>query len=557
MNLVENLLTLVGARITLIGIESADESRVRASIHRAADLHGREGGGEPGAAWCWSCVGAYLSDLADGSTPRLGLPGWEQPRADEHGEIRWSEACPWRNAITPDGQRAEGDVVSALLAGAEWARQHPEQSGLIVILDAHPFLQGPAFRRILRDCAELLRSTQVSIVLTSPDFAAGDGHGIPADLAADLHLVRPGLPDREELLAYVEAAMESYSDDVPRLCTVGDVADACRGGTSIQVQDWIAQSVAQTGAIDCDVIASYKATALSSCAGITYEDCADGIEHVGGLDALKAWLVGKRRGLSERARALGMLLQGIVLIGPPGTGKSLVSRVVASIFRVPLLSLSLGEVMDKWQGGSEANIRRALDTAEALAPCVLRIDEIDKAMGGGGDADGGTSKRVLGMILTWLEERKAPVFVVATANDVSAMRPELLRSGRWDGSWLVDLPHVGEREEILRVHLARRGLDLAPDAVTRLAARCDRYSGSEIEQAIREARWICDPDLEGLGITEEGVAAAIDQVIPLSRSMGEQIDAIQAWCRSRAQPASTPPVAATTAQPVGRAVKRR
>src|SRR6185436_7365427 len=207
----------------------------------------------------------------------------------------------------------------------------------------------------------------------------------------------------------------------------------------------------------------------------------DAVE-LGGLANLKGWLTRAQAGYSERARELGLAPpRGILLVGVQGCGKSLACRTVARTWGLPLLRLDAGRLFDKYVGESEKNLRKALETAEAVAPVILWVDEIEKAFASGssGDADGGLSKRLFGAFLTWLQEKSPGVFVAATANDLSAVPPELLRKGRFDEIFFVDLPDVSEREAIFALHLARRKQDPAAFDVAALSASADGFSGAE------------------------------------------------------------------------------
>jgi SpoVK/Ycf46/Vps4 family AAA+-type ATPase len=267
---------------------------------------------------------------------------------------------------------------------------------------------------------------------------------------------------------------------------------------------------------------------------------------VGGLDGLKTWIGKRRRAYGAEAAAYGLPTpKGILLVGIPGTGKSLCAKAVGTALGVPTLRLDVGALFQSLVGESEARTRDALQLAEAMAPCVLFVDEIDKGLAGtasgGGAGDSGVARRVLGSILTWMQDRPAdrPVFVVATANQVDGLPPELLRKGRFDELFAVDLPTPAEREAIFRIHLGRRKRDPADYDLARLAEATPDYTGSEIEAIVVEALYHAF-DL-GREITTEDLLAAARAVVPLAVTAKDTIEAVRRWGATRARAASTRP----------------
>jgi len=264
------------------------------------------------------------------------------------------------------------------------------------------------------------------------------------------------------------------------------------------------------------------------------------LDDVGGLDNLKDWLVKRKQAFSDRAAAFGLPVpRGVLLLGVQGCGKSLCAKAISTMWNLPLLRLDLGRIFASRIGGSESNIRRAITLAEEVAPCILWIDEIDKAFGGqGGDlSDGGASRRVMGTFLTWLGEKKSSVFVAATANNVSAMPPELLRKGRFDEIFFVDVPNERERQRILAIHLARVGRDPANFNLPSLALATDGFNGAEIEQAVISGLFNAFYD-NGRELTDWDISLAAAETVPLSKTMREEVEALRRWCHSRARPAS-------------------
>ena len=258
---------------------------------------------------------------------------------------------------------------------------------------------------------------------------------------------------------------------------------------------------------------------------------------VGGLETLKEWIRLRQRAFGQEAREYGLPApKGIALIGIPGTGKSLTAKAIGGMWRLPLIRLDIGAVFGSLVGESEERIRKALRLTEQIAPCVLWIDELEKALASGG-GDGGTSQRVVGTILTWMQDKKAPVFVVATANDISSLPPELLRRGRFDEVFFLDLPTFDERTEIITVHLRKRGRNPNDFDLTALANQSALYVGAEIEQALIDAMYASFN--EEREVTTEDFSRALRSLVPLSRSQREQIDNLRLWLtEGRAQSAS-------------------
>ncbi|HLL84981.1 MAG TPA: AAA family ATPase, partial [Longimicrobium sp.] len=267
----------------------------------------------------------------------------------------------------------------------------------------------------------------------------------------------------------------------------------------------------------------------------------DTLDSVGGLDHLKVWLSRRTAAFGESARKFGLPEpKGLLLLGVQGCGKSLTAKAVASHWRLPLLRLDLGRIFSGLVGSSEENLRKAIRVAEGVAPAVLWVDELEKGISGAassGSGDTGVTARVFGALLTWLQEKTAPVFVVATANRIDALPPELLRKGRFDEIFFVDLPEAPEREEIFRIHLKRRNRDARAFDVQALANRAVGFSGAEIEQAIVSGLY--EAFAEGAELQHKHVLQAIEETQPLSVTMREHIEQLRSWASLRTRPASS------------------
>jgi SpoVK/Ycf46/Vps4 family AAA+-type ATPase len=273
---------------------------------------------------------------------------------------------------------------------------------------------------------------------------------------------------------------------------------------------------------------------------LEYYETDERLAHVAGLNNLKDWFRKRSIAFTERAARFGLPApRGVLLLGVQGCGKSLCAKSVAGLWKLPLLRFDVGRMFSSLVGSSEENIRRAIHTAESVAPVILWIDEIDKALAGSTTAagsDGGTAARVFGTLLTWLSEKSSPVFVIATANDISHLPPELLRKGRLDEIFFVDLPTVEERQEIFRIHLAKRGRDPQKFELESLARTSEGFSGAEIEEAVISA--LFDAFSRKSELTTDILLASLEETVPLSRTMSEELNRLRTWAAGRARPAT-------------------
>ncbi|MFM7099726.1 MAG: AAA family ATPase, partial [Verrucomicrobiota bacterium] len=291
---------------------------------------------------------------------------------------------------------------------------------------------------------------------------------------------------------------------------------------------------------DVNAVFAEKRQRIRQSGLLEYCDHGENFGGVGGLDALKGWLSKRALAFTPEARDFGLPApRGVLLLGVQGCGKSLCAKAVSGLWQLPLLRFDIGRLFSGLVGSSEENMRRAIAVAESVAPAVLWVDEIDKAFAGSqgsGFSDGGTTARVLGTFLTWLAEKSSPVFVVATANDIQHLPAELLRKGRLDEIFFVDLPALAERADILRVHLDRRGRSPAAFDLGALAAAAEEFSGAELEEAIHSALY--DAFAGGQELTQDLLMEAIRSTVPLSRTLDHQIRRLREWAMGRARRAS-------------------
>ena len=420
------------------------------------------------------------------------------------------------------------------MAVLQWLRDlDSSKPTLLLVKDFHRFCDDPGIARMLRNLQQALRSTTHTLVLCSGSWAP------PTDLEEALTLLDLPLPDNDELRGLLKTI--SFSSGSPLEPTVlEELTRACSGLSEQRVRQVAARALArrgQLGAADLEEVLEEKRQSIARSEVLEFCVTESGTEAIGGLAALKDWLQQRHRAFSDEARRFGLPMpRGVLLVGPQGTGKSLTAKAIARSWSMPLLRLDVGRLFAGLVGASEARTRETIQRAEAMAPCVLWIDEIDKGFGGDGRSDGGTSQRVLASVLTWMAEKRSPVFVVATANGVDQLPPELLRKGRFDEIFLLDLPSTEERRSILSLHLNRRrpGLQLPLQTVI---SRSDGFSGAELEQTVIEAMHLAFA--EGRELNETDLIRAASQLIPLSRTAREQLESLQAWASSgRARPAS-------------------
>ena len=409
----------------------------------------------------------------------------------------------------------------------------PEQGALLVLRDFHRYCEDAGVCRRLRNLASSLRQAPRTLVITAPDWA------IPRELEDSITLLDLPLPDAEEIRQLLSTiAGASGYPMAPAVCE--QLTAACHGLSEQRVRQLAARALARRGRLgeaDLAEVLEEKRQAIAKSELLEYCPSEASPADIGGLEALKHWLEQRHMAFSEDAMRYGLPLpRGVLLVGPQGTGKSLTAKAIAHSWSMPLLRLDVGRLFAGLVGASEARTRDMIQRAEAMAPCVLWIDEIDKGFGGDSRSDGGTSQRVLGTVLTWMAEKTSAVFVVATANGVDKLPAELLRKGRFDEIFLLDLPSAEERRAILDLQLRRR----RPEHTIPLEVLVDRtagFSGAELEQTVIEAMHLAFAEQREFG--EADLIAAASQVVPLSRTAREQLEALQAWASGgRARPAS-------------------
>ncbi|MGE0706950.1 MAG: AAA family ATPase [Planctomycetota bacterium] len=379
---------------------------------------------------------------------------------------------------------------------------------------------------------------------------SASGVDLPGLLEKEVTLVEVPLPSEAELRELLMRHLRRLARDqgsklrVPERL-VEHVVRAALGLTWRQADCAFRLAVENDHAFteeDLDAISDTKRQVIRKTGILEYYEHQESLGQVGGLDQLKAWLEQRQGAFSDAARAYGLPQpKGVFLLGVQGCGKSLVAKAIASHWHMPLLRMDVGALFSSFMGKSEQNMRTAFRVAESVSPAVLWIDEVEKGFAGlegSGASDAGTSKRVFASFLTWMQEKTHPVFVVATANSIEQLPPELLRKGRFDEIFFVDLPTELERREILGIHLGRKGRDPARYDVSGLAGLAQGLSGAELEEAVVSAMYEAFP--QGREFTTADLARAIQQTVPISRTMAEKIAHLREWARSRARWATTP-----------------
>ncbi|MCB0358248.1 MAG: AAA family ATPase, partial [Bdellovibrionales bacterium] len=414
-------------------------------------------------------------------------------------------------------------------------------ASLFALMDFHPYLEHPMRVRLLKEIALAHESLPHTVILVSPALT------IPPEIqqfAVSFHL---SLPNRSELETLVGGVAEEWMQVKGSSVTTNTASFdlLVRNLSGLPLSD--ARRLARTavfddGAItqeDAQSVMQAKYQLLNRDGVLAFEYDTATFADIAGLERLKSWL-DKRKAVFLPSGSEAPKLdapKGVLLLGVQGCGKSLAAKAVAGAWGVPLLRLDFGAIYQKYIGETEKNLRESLESARVMAPCVLWLDEIEKGLSTG-DVDGGTSRRILGMLLTWMAEKKEPVFIVATANDIEQLPPELIRKGRFDEIFFVDLPSDDVRKTIFRVHIKKRELDPETFDLAALAAASASFSGAEIEQAVVAARYSAAASSEAL--TTEHILAELRQTKPLAVVMAEKVDYLRSWARDRTIPADEP-----------------
>ncbi|MEO1334648.1 MAG: AAA family ATPase [Myxococcota bacterium] len=469
--------------------------------------------------------------LARAGYPLVYLVTQEEARAralvDQAAEATRRSLVCW--SVT-EGLEGGGDPSSDPEVALQ-SLENADQPMFAVFLDLHRFLDQPRVVRRLRDrLGDAVRRRQTLVVI-APELV------LPAELEKDAAIVDLPLPRTEELMQALLKVAESEKRPVDPEVAERAVRSAL--GLSLNEAHRVFRKVIvlKKGLTneDLKLVVEEKKAILRRTEVLEFHELSDGLGDVGGLGELKRWLQARSKAFGEQARAFGLPSpKGLLLLGVQGCGKSLSAKAVAELWKFPLLRLDVGALFSN-VGSPEAAVREAIKISERLAPVVLWVDEIEKGFVQAEGAD--ASSRVFGSFITWLAEKQAEVFVVATANDVSALPPELLRKGRFDEIFFVDLPNVHERLEVLRIHLTKRKRDpKAYAGLEKLAQQTEHFSGAELEQVVVSALYRAFAD--NREVTDQDLDLAAQQTVPLYRTYEEKIKALRDWAKRRARPAT-------------------
>lgn len=459
--------------------------------------------------------------------------------------------------ILPDTEMPNPSFLSAL--------EHKVEPQSIVILRLfHHFLDDPSMQSCILDLMPTYKETERMLVVLTPVLK------MPPELEKEFTLVETTLPDKETLGAVLDAIIKSNGFNNPEMVNKKpelakyvpdaelrkELIDNATGLTTTEAENAFSLSLVR-GKVDPrkwdpKVVLEEKCSSLKKTGLLDYVPTGtQGMKQIGGMENFKAWLSKRRRAFTEDAIKFGLPApKGILMVGPPGSGKSLGAKATSEELHLPLLRCDVGALLGSLVGQSEANVRMAIKVAEAVSPCILWLDEIEKGFAGstGGSTDSGVGARILGKFLTWMQEKTSLVFVYATANDVTSLPPEFLRKGRFDEMFSVRLPNPDERKDIFRIHLEKRNRghligDEKPNMIdlNTLVKKTEGFSGAEIEAAVVEAMYASfarsetDPkaDLNSVDMDE-----TLATVRPLSTTMSEQIKKIEEWCETRTRPAN-------------------
>jgi len=503
-----------------------------------------------------------LANLLRARFPYLYVATWEEARAlqlitvaaknielirTERRVLDWSLT----NGFTENGIVVEGDTKQPLKA-LDFIENF-EDPAVFVLKDFHVFLGGagrpadPQVVRRLRDLVPAIKHSQrpKNVVFIAPLLV------LPNELEKDVTVLEFELPSfgeiRDVLSQMIETnratgrvAINVTEEDEERL------AKAAMGLTLHEAENAFARAMVEDGKLDIsdvEVVLEEKRQTIRKSGILEYLKPDLNIKDVGGLQNLKRWLVKRNKSwLDSAARYNLPAPRGVLITGVPGCGKSLVAKAVSAMWQVPLLRLDVGRIFSGVVGSSEENMRRAIETAEAISPCVLWIDEVEKGFGSvtGPSGDSGTSARIFGTFLTWMQEKSKPVFVVATANNISALPPEMMRKGRFDEIFFVDLPTHSEREEIIKLHLDRRLTDASvrgefvsdEASLSSLAEATEGFVGAELEQVIVSG--LFEAFYENRSVSLADFLKALRFTVPLSVTQAEQIQHLREWANVRA-----------------------
>ncbi len=489
-----------------------------------------------------------LDVLIRAKYPIVYVVTWEERRVEEAVKAisdklqRKLHTWSVTQGMKPPVTRTSGPVKpSSLPSELEALAQihEAEEFTVFVLKDFHAYMKDSRVVRLLRDLAMRLRGRAQTLFIVSPVL------NLPTELEKDVTVIEFPLPGADEIEKQLDEAIAAMKDNKSVDVSLDKdtrelIVHSAAGLTRDEIESALARSLVEQKKLTVDTIIEEKKQIVRKTGMLEFYPADKSLKDVGGLELLKEWLESRSKSFTDAAREFGIPSpKGILLLGVQGCGKSLVAKAIAATWNLPMLKMDVGRIFGSYVGQSEQNMRRAISIAESLAPCVLWMDEMEKGfagVGGGSVSDSGTTARVFATFLTWMQEKTKPVFLVATANDVSALPPELLRKGRFDEIFFIDLPELEDRKEIFKIHLKKRNRNPAKFKVADIAKASAGYSGAEIEQVVVGA--LNEAFDKGREIKTEDILKEIERQVPLSRMMAEEIAELRNWARLRARPSS-------------------
>ena len=553
----ERLKVLINSSTPIVVMETSEEVRAVNLVRTACSELNM-------ATFEWTIADGLVrsSSTAAPSSPLQGASLGIQARIDQ--STGWTAAARQaRSVLSPGGGEADRltrslttsmVVDSGAAAGASmYNSRDPVQAlanmesmtveAVFILKDFHRHMDDPVVVRRLRDVGQKFSANRRTVIITSPELS------VPAELAKLVEYFDLPLPDRERLH---EIVRETYTR-LAKTYTLKLQLDAAgvdamaanlRGLSEEEAERAISQALVTRYALCPESVTDVleaKKQLLRHSGMLEFVEASDNMASIGGLENLKHWLQQRRGSWEDSAREFGLEPpRGVIILGVQGCGKSLCARAVAGEWKLPLVKFDTSAVYDKYIGETEKRIRKVFQVAEGLAPCVLWIDELEKVFAGSGpdsaSADAGVSSRLLASFLSWMQDRKAPVFVAATCNNVTVLPPELIRKGRFDELFFVDLPNQAERKQVFSIQLARRKRNPAEFDLEEVAAAAKGYSGAEIDAAVQGALYAAYSEKKPL--STQLLLDALSQTVPLSTTRAEEIAALREWARTRAVAAS-------------------
>ncbi|MCB0826279.1 MAG: AAA family ATPase [Armatimonadetes bacterium] len=479
--------------------------------------------------------------------PILYITSWEERRVEtavrQVAEKLQRQLHTWSvtQGMQPSVRRASGPVKASSLPGELEALAQCHESAeytVFLLKDFHPYLKDTRVVRLLRDLAGRLRGRAQTLIIVSPQLQ------LPVELEKEVTVLEFPLPDADDISKQLDGIIDAMKDNPTVNVELTDedresVIRSAQGLTADEIESALARSMVEDKKISVDKIIEEKKQIVRKTGILEFYPSTSKLTDVGGHELLKEWLNRRSKSFTDAARDFGIPFpKGVLIIGIQGCGKSLVAKAVASAWNLPMLKLDVGRVFGSLVGQSEENMRRAIRIAESLAPCVLWIDELEKGFAGmsGGVSDSGTTARVFSTFLTWMQDKTKPVFLIATGNNVAQLPPELMRKGRFDEIFFVDLPDAKERKEIFDIHLKKRNRTPSKFKTGEMSKATIGFSGAEIEQVVIGA--LNQAFFDERELTHKDLKQEAEAQVPLSRMMKEDIAMLREWAKLRARPSA-------------------